>query len=65
VKRLIAAFRQSERPVIFTRHVHHPSGNDAGIMGWWWKGMCLEGTPESEVQLDRALLPDRIKEEGL
>jgi nicotinamidase-related amidase len=18
-------------------------------MGWWWKGMCLEGSPESEI----------------
>jgi nicotinamidase-related amidase len=35
--------------VIFTRHVHHPDHLDAGIMGWWWEGMCLEGSPESEV----------------
>jgi nicotinamidase-related amidase len=21
-------------------------------MGWWWKGMCLEGTPESEVHAE-------------
>lgn len=49
VKRLIAAFREASRPVIYTRHVHHPDGIDAGIMGWWWQGMCLEGTPESEI----------------
>ncbi|MDP2897564.1 MAG: isochorismatase family cysteine hydrolase [bacterium] len=49
VKRLVAAFRQASRPVIYTRHVHHPDGIDAGIMGWWWQGMCLEGTPESEI----------------
>ncbi len=49
VKRLITAFRGAARPVIFTRHVHHPEGIDAGIMGWWWQGMCFEGTPESEV----------------
>jgi ureidoacrylate peracid hydrolase len=49
IKDLIDAFRKAGRPVIYTCHVHHPSGLDAGIMSWWWKGMCLEGTPESEV----------------
>jgi nicotinamidase-related amidase len=49
LERLIAAFRAAERPVIYTRHVHHPHGIDAGIMGWWWEGMCVEGTPESEI----------------
>ena len=52
LKRLIAAFREADRPVIYTRHVHHPNRLDAGIMGWWWEGMCLEGSPESEVQED-------------
>jgi len=52
LKRLIAAFRKANRPVIYTRHVHHPNRLDAGIMGWWWEGMCLEGSPESEVQAD-------------
>jgi len=49
VRQLVAAFREASRPVIYTRHVHHPDGIDAGIMGWWWQGMCLEGTPESET----------------
>ncbi len=57
VKRLIEAFRSAGLPVIFTRHVHHPEGIDAGIMGWWWEGMCVEGTPESEVHDDIAPLP--------
>jgi len=57
VKRLIEAFRAAGRPVIFTRHVHHPNGLDAGIMGWWWQGMCREGTPESEVPEEIAPLP--------
>src|SRR5512136_977255 len=35
VKRLLEAFRQAGRPVIFTRHVHHPEDLDSGIMGWW------------------------------
>jgi nicotinamidase-related amidase len=54
VKRLIDAFRRAGRPVIFTRHVHHPADLDSGIMGWWWKGKCLEGSPESEVHPDLA-----------
>lgn len=49
LKKLVQAFRQSNRPVIYTRHVHHPDLLDAGLMGWWWQGMCLEGSPESEV----------------
>ncbi|UCE26997.1 MAG: isochorismatase family protein [Candidatus Coatesbacteria bacterium] len=56
VERLVEAFRRAGRPVIFTRHVHHPDGIDAGIMGWWWEGMCLEGTEESEVHGDIAPL---------
>jgi ureidoacrylate peracid hydrolase len=58
VKQLISAFRKANRPVIYTRHVHHPSGLDAGIMEWWWEGMCLEGSPESEIHPDIAPLAD-------
>lgn len=54
VKRLIEAFRRANRPVIFTRHVHHPNDLDSGIMGWWWKGKCLEGSPESEIHPELA-----------
>ncbi len=49
IKMLIDSFRASGRPVIYTRHVHHPDFIDTGIMKWWWKGACLEGTPESEI----------------
>jgi len=57
LKRLIDAFRLAGRPVIYTRHVHHPDRLDAGIMGWWWEGMCLEGSPESEIHSDITPLP--------
>ena len=57
VKRLMGAFRQAGRPVIFTRHVHHPGDLDSGIMGWWWEGKCLEGSPESEVHPDLVPMP--------
>ena len=56
LKRLIGTFRKASRPVIFTQHVHHPEKFDAGIMDWWWDGMCLEGSTESEVHRDIAPL---------
>jgi nicotinamidase-related amidase len=58
LKMLIQAFRQAGRPVIFTRHVHHPDLLDAGILGWWWEGMCLEGSPESEIHQDLSPKPN-------
>lgn len=58
VSRLIKTFREADRPVIFTKHVHHPSGIDAGIMKWWWEGMCLEGSQESEIHSDIDPLPE-------
>lgn len=52
LKAAMRAFRQAGQPVIFTRHVHHPGLLDAGIMEGWWEGMCLEGSPESEIHPD-------------
>jgi nicotinamidase-related amidase len=49
IQRVVSAFRKANRPVIFTRHVHHPGDLDSGIMGWWWQGKCLEGSRESEI----------------
>jgi len=57
IKKLIEIFRLYGRPVIYTKHVHNPDKSDAGIMGWWWEGMCLEGSPESEVHDDIVPLP--------
>ena len=57
VKRLMEAFRLAKRPVIFTQHVHHPDDLDSGIMGWWWEGKCLEGSPESEIHPELAPMP--------
>jgi nicotinamidase-related amidase len=56
IKQLIGAFRAAGRPVIYTKHVHHPEMIDAGIMKWWWAGACLEGSPESEIDDDIAPL---------
>lgn len=57
IKKLIEAFRAADSPVIFTKHVHHADGIDAGIMAWWWEGMCIEGSRESEVSEEIAPLP--------
>ena len=57
VKRLLGAFRRAGRPVIFTRHVHHPADLDSGIMGWWWEGKCLEGSRESEIHPELTPMP--------
>jgi len=58
INKLISTFRSLGRPVIYTKHVHHPERYDAGIMGWWWEGMCIEGSAESEVHDDIAPLPN-------
>lgn len=55
VQRLIKAFRRSHRPVIYTRHMHHPGGLDAGILRRWWGDMITEGTPDSEIH--RSIAP--------
>ncbi len=52
IQKTIQAFREANCPVIFTKHVHHADGLDAGIMAWWWEGMCLEGSPESKIHAD-------------
>ncbi len=57
LKEMIDAFRAAGRPVIFTKHVHHPDNLDSGIMRSWWKGMCVEGSAESEIHRDIAPLP--------
>jgi nicotinamidase-related amidase len=58
VKALIEIYRAARRPIIFTKHVHHSNNSDAGIMDWWWKGKCIEGTPDSEVHPFIAPLPN-------
>jgi len=43
VRKLITAFRGAARPVIYTRHVHHPDRLDVGIMGGGGKACALKG----------------------
>ena len=53
----MSAFREADRPVIFARHAHHPSGTDMDIMGWWCQGKCLEGSEKSAIHPELASLP--------
>lgn len=47
--KLIEAFRDSRRPVVFTRHAH-PQGDPAGQMGRWWHGkLPREGERHAEI----------------
>jgi nicotinamidase-related amidase len=49
IKRLIECLPRSE-PAGHLYPPRPPSRSlDSGIMGWWWEGMCIEGSPESEV----------------
>ena len=52
VSHLIKVFRESNRPVIFTSHVHKKDGSDLGIMGIWWSDACIEGSEWSEIHPD-------------
>lgn len=58
MKRLLDAFRAAGRPAIFSRHVHHPDGIDAGILGWWWGDMIVEGTKGAEIADELTPNPD-------
>jgi len=57
IAKVAAAFREKNRPVIYTKHVHHPDHLDSGIMAGWWEGMCIEGSPESEIHKDLTPMP--------
>jgi len=57
VKKVIAGFRKRKRSVIYTTHVHKSMEIDGGILGWWWEGMCMEGTKEAEIHKEIFPLP--------
>ena len=57
VKKVISAFRKRKRSVIYTTHVHKSMEIDGGILGWWWEGMCMEGTKEAEIHKEIFPLP--------
>ena len=43
INELIQAFRNKDRPIVFTKHIH-PKGSDPGIMGKWWSDVMWEGS---------------------
>jgi len=47
IKRLVSAFRQYERPVIFTRHINNNA--NAGMMTKWWRDIIRVSDRESEL----------------
>lgn len=48
VNGLIGAFREANRPVIFTRHAYLED-EDLGIMGQWWADAVRDHDPISEI----------------
>jgi nicotinamidase-related amidase len=49
IQALIQAFRDADRPIIFTRHMHKADGSDMGLIGKWWPENIIENTPGSEI----------------
>ncbi|PKN85197.1 MAG: hypothetical protein CVU45_08690, partial [Chloroflexi bacterium HGW-Chloroflexi-7] len=47
VNGLISVYRQSNLPVIFTKHINTPQ--NAGLMAAWWKEVLSEGMDLSEI----------------
>jgi len=58
IRDLIRAYRSHSLPVIYTCHVHKSAQMDGGMMSWWWKGICLEGTEESKIFEEIKPLPE-------
>ena len=49
VRKLAQAFRDADRPVIFTRHAVRDD-EDPGVMGEWWADVIRDGDPISEIE---------------
>ena len=46
---LVKGFRRSNRPVVFMRHAHKDPLQDGGLMSFWWKKVCIDGTQWARV----------------
>jgi|CXWL01.1.fsa_nt_gi 23S rRNA (adenine2503-C2)-methyltransferase len=46
---LVKSFRRANRPVIFVRHAHMDPLQDGGMMRFWWKKVCVDGTHGARV----------------
>jgi nicotinamidase-related amidase len=45
-------FRQRNRPVIFTRHLHADDGSDGGNLLWWWGSVIRESSEGGHLHPD-------------
>ncbi len=52
VKRLIAFFRDTGLPVVFTAHGHRDPEKDGGMLLEWWGDLIMEGTWEHAIIKD-------------
>jgi isochorismate hydrolase len=59
VNGLIGAFREANRPVIFTRHAYMEN-EDPGIMGQWWADSIRDADPVSEIEPALGLHPSDV-----
>jgi nicotinamidase-related amidase len=59
VMALIEHFRNTDEPIIFTRHAHATDGSDLGLLGTFWEHMPEDG--DEEAELDSRIKP--IEEE--
>lgn len=46
---LVAAWRETDQPLIFTRHVHVDPRQDGGAMSRWWRSLIIEGSEDSQL----------------
>ena len=60
VVKLIEAFRNAERPVIFTRHQHNKSELDNDVMQAWWGEVILAETELSKLHSEIRPLGNEI-----
>jgi len=60
IRELARTFRDGDRPVIYTRHMHKGDGSDFGLIGKWWGDNIIENTPESEIHAALEIEPTDI-----
>jgi isochorismate hydrolase len=62
VTRLISAFLQAKRPVVFTRHLN--TEEDAGMMSRWWRDLLKRGHPGADLVPEIAALAEDVIEKA-
>lgn len=57
VEQLIQCSRQTNIPVIYTRHAHQNPTEDGGMLARWWGDLIIDGTPEAEILAEIKPMP--------